>query len=116
MVLGKYFSGLAIYRVSLLFSLSHVVVLWWLGKPDPGLMLATYAGYWLIGAALLAVAMLASLATDNQTVAFILGSLFCAALVFLDQAGAIVSGSLQRLAENLSAVEQLRDLVRARSR
>jgi ABC-2 type transport system permease protein len=110
-VLGKYFAGVAIYTVSLLFSLSHVVVLRWLGNPDPGLMLATYAGYWLAGTAMLAVAMLASLLTDNLTVAFILGGLFCAALVFLDQAGAITSGGLQRLAENLSAVEQLRDLV-----
>jgi ABC-2 type transport system permease protein len=108
-VLGKYFAGLAIYTVSLVFSLSHVVVLRWLGKPDPGLMVATYAGYWMAGAALLAVAMLASLVTDNLTVAFILGGLFCAALVFLDQAGAIVSGGVQRLAERLSVVEQLRD-------
>jgi ABC-2 type transport system permease protein len=108
-VLGKYFSGLAIYTVSLVFSLSHVVVLRWLGNPDPGLMIATYAGYWMAGAALLAVAMLASLLTDNLTVAFILGGLFCAVLVFLDQAGAIVSGGAQRLAEKLSVVEQLRD-------
>src|SRR6185295_10174670 len=110
-VLGKYFAGVAIYSVSLLFSASHVVVLRWLGKPDPGLMLATYAGYWLAGSALLAVAMLASLLTDNLTVAFILGGLFCAVPVFLDQLGAISGGHLERLALNLSAVEQLRDLV-----
>ena len=110
-VLGKYFAGVAIYTVSLLFSLSHVVVLRWLGKPDPGLMIATYAGYWMAGAALLAVAMIASMLTDNQTVAFILGGLFCAALVFLDQAGAITSGALQRVAERLSVVEQLRDVL-----
>jgi ABC-2 type transport system permease protein len=110
-VLGKYFAGLAIYTVSLLFSLSHVVVLCWLGHPDPGLLLVTYAGYWLCGAAMLAVAMLASLLTDNLTIAFILGSLFCAVFVFLHQAGAIMSGSPQRLAEDLSVVEQMSDVV-----
>lgn len=110
-VLGKYFAGVGIYTVSLLFSLSHVVVLRWLGNPDPGLMLATYAGYWLAGAALLAVAMLASMITDNLTVAFILGGLFCAALVFLDQVGAFGAGTIERTAQRLSVVEQLRDLL-----
>ncbi|MGO4883559.1 MAG: Gldg family protein [Bryobacteraceae bacterium] len=109
-VLGKYLAAVAIYSVALLFSLSHVVVLCWLGSPDPGLMFSTYLGYWLMGAALLTVGMLASALTDNLTVAFILGAVFCSVPVFLNYAGAIVSGAPQRLAEKLSVVEQFRDL------
>ncbi|MDX1980645.1 MAG: Gldg family protein [Bryobacteraceae bacterium] len=109
-VMGKYLAAVSIYTVCLIFSLSHVLVLRWLGSPDPGLMLTTYFGYWLMGAALLAVAMLGSMLTDNLTVAFILGALFCAVPVFLDKAGAIMRGGAQRMAERLSVVEQFRDL------
>jgi ABC-2 type transport system permease protein len=109
-VLGKYLAALAIYSVALLFSLSHVVVLCWLGSPDPGLMFSTYLGYWLMGAALLTVGMLASALTDNLTVAFILGAVFCSVPVFLSSAGNIMTGAPQRLAEKLSVVEQFRDL------
>ncbi len=108
-VAGKYASYVAIYSVALLFSLSHVVVLMVLGSPDLGLLFATYAGYWLMGAALVALGMLASQLTGNLTVAYILGALLCAAPVFIEHAGNIVGGSLRRILESLSFVEQFRD-------
>ncbi|MCS7023799.1 MAG: Gldg family protein [Bryobacteraceae bacterium] len=109
-VLGKYLAAVAIYSVSLLFSLSHVVVLMWLGSPDPGLMISTYLGYWLVGSSLLAVAMVGSALTDNLTVAFILGALLTGFFVFLDRAGTIIQGAPQRFLERLSVVEQFRSL------
>ena len=109
-VIGKYLAAVCIYTVALAFSLSHVVVLSWLGRPDPGLMMTTYFGYWLMGSALLAVAMVASLLTENLTVAFILGAVFCGFFVFLEQAGAILTGPWQKLAERISVVSQFRDM------
>lgn len=110
LVLGKYFAALGIYTVALIFSLSHVVVLFWLGSPDLGMLASAYLGYWLMGAALIPLGLVASQLTDNLTVAFILGAVFCAIPVFLRQAGAILTGSSQRLAEQLSVPEQFRDL------
>ena len=108
-VAGKYAAYVAIYSVALAFSLSHVVVLLILGSPDLGLVFATYAGYWLMGAALVALGMVASLLTTNLTVAYILGALLCSAPVFIAHAGNLVTGSLRRLLEGLSFVEQFRD-------
>jgi ABC-2 type transport system permease protein len=109
-VLGKYLAALAIYSVALaVFPQSRGGALV-ARQPDPGLMFSTYLGYWLMGAALLTLGMLASALTDNLTVAFILGAVFCSVPVFLNYAGSIVTGAPQRLAEKLSVVEQFRDL------
>ena len=110
LLLGKYLAALGIYTVALLFSLSHVVVLYWLGSPDAGLLASTYLGYWLLGAALLPLGLLASQLTENLTVAFILGALLCAFPVFLHHSGVILSGEPRQAAEQLSAVSQFRDL------
>ncbi|HSF19937.1 MAG TPA: Gldg family protein [Vicinamibacteria bacterium] len=96
-VLGKYLAVLAVYTVALVLSLSHVVVLLFLGSPDLGLMFANYLGFWLAGAALIAVGMLASQLTANVTIAFVLGAVFCAIGVFAQPMARILGEGLARL-------------------
>lgn len=102
-VLGKYLAAVGIYTVAMLFSSTIVLVLYMLGQPDLGLLVADYIGYWLVGLAMLSVGMVASFLTDNLTVGFILGALFNAPLVFANWAGAI-SGLLDKIATALSIV------------
>lgn len=81
-VLGKYLGVLGMYTISLAFSLSNVGVLMYLGDPDTGLMMSTYLGYLMMGALFCSIGLVASMLTKNATVAFILGALGCAGLVF----------------------------------
>ena len=111
-VLGKYGAALSIYTVALVLSVSHVFVLLWLGSPDLGLMFVNYLGFWLVGAALIAVGMLASQMSANVTIAFILGALLCGLGVFLSPAAAVVSQSLARLVEPLGVFYHFEDFGR----
>jgi ABC-2 type transport system permease protein len=107
-VLGKYLAALGIYTVAILFSLSHLFILSWLGDPDVGLIFATYFGYWLTGAALLAVGMVASLVTANATVAFIIGAVLCGVFVFINNVELLLGGRLSSLVTNLGLVPRFR--------
>jgi ABC-2 type transport system permease protein len=96
-ILGKYLSVLAVYTIALGFSMTHSLVLawlgstnsfWnlsWLGSPDWGMLLTTYFGYWLAGAALLSAGMFASSLTSSATVAFVAGVVICGVPVFMDR-------------------------------
>ncbi len=111
-VVGKYLAVLGIYTASLILSLSYVLVLFYLGSPDLGLMFSNYVGYWFVGAALIAIGMLASLLTRNATIAFIVGALFCAALIVTGTAaGAIVPG-LERTLDALSVFVHFDDFAK----
>ncbi|MDG2469219.1 MAG: Gldg family protein [Pirellulaceae bacterium] len=82
-LLGKYFALVAVYTIALVFSTTQLIALKMIGNPDWGVIIATYFGYWMAGLALLSVGMFASSLTSNSTVAFVLGSLFCAIPVLL---------------------------------
>jgi ABC-2 type transport system permease protein len=82
-VLGKYLGVLGMYTLSLaLTAVAQLGVLAFLGEPDKGLMFSTFAGYWLMGALFASIGLVGSMLTLNTTVAFILGGLGCAGLVF----------------------------------
>ena len=82
-VLGKYLAALGIYTTALVFSLSlRRDPLLARARPTSGVIVSTYLGYWLMGAMLIAIGLVASVLSSNVTVAFILGAVFSAIPVF----------------------------------
>jgi ABC-2 type transport system permease protein len=119
-VLGKYLAALGIYTVALAFLiLGHVPLLSYLlgqpdqgtvfGRPDLGTLFATYLGYWLMGAMLISVGMVASLLSSNVTIAFILAALFSAIPVFAGLLGSPTGRGVRRQFEELSVPAQFHD-------
>jgi ABC-2 type transport system permease protein len=70
-ILGKFFASLAFLCITLLFSITIPFSLAYLGNPDEGVMIGSYVGAVLMGAAYLAIGLYFSSLTDNQVIAFI---------------------------------------------
>ena len=75
LVLGKYLAAFAFYIIMLATTLAYLLVLRICGNPDLGAALAAYCGLLLLGAAFLAVGLLASSLTPNQIVAWMVAAI-----------------------------------------
>ena len=71
-VLGKYLGALGFLTVMFAATLHYVVIFYWLGSPDPGVLTTSYLTMFLLSACFVAVGMLASSFTVNQVVAFVM--------------------------------------------
>lgn len=111
-LIGKYLSVLAVYTIALAFSVTNLIVLSFMGNPDWGPIAATYLGYWLAGAALLAAGLLTSALTSSATVAFVLGAVVISLPVFINRMPRSFFGLFELPRDTLaqlSVSEQLRD-------
>jgi ABC-2 type transport system permease protein len=95
-VLGKYLAAAGTYTLALLFSLLVPIWVQFLGDPDWGLVMGNYLSFWLLGLFLIGAGMVGSQLTDNLTVAFILGALFCAIVVFSEDVLGLLFPALWR--------------------
>lgn len=71
-VLGKYFSSLALFLAMLLIGALNIIALSVYGTLDMGPLLSGYLGIFLIGASFISVGMFASSLTDNQVISAVI--------------------------------------------
>jgi ABC-2 type transport system permease protein len=71
LVVGKYLASLILFVTTILLSLYQPLILIRLGNPDLGATASGYLGFFLVGAALLAIGTLTSTFSRNQVVAAI---------------------------------------------
>jgi ABC-2 type transport system permease protein len=100
-VLGKYLASLLLYVFVLALTLQFPLFLGAFGQPDWGSIFTGYIGAFLIGAAFLAMGVLASSLTRSAVVAAMICLLMLFALRFMS-AGSMLGGGLGRLFNYLS--------------
>src|SRR6201993_959455 len=78
-VIGKFLAAWVFAGIALTLTFPFWITVNFLGRPDNGVILASYIGSWLMAGALLAVGACVSAMTKNQVIAFVV----TAALVFI---------------------------------
>ncbi len=76
-ILGKFFAAWAFVGMALLLTIPMWVTVNYLGRPDNGVIVASYIGSFLMAGAFLAIGSSISALTKNQVIAFIVAATLC---------------------------------------
>jgi ABC-2 type transport system permease protein len=106
-VVGKFLAAWCFAGIALALTFPFWITVNLLGRPDNGVIVASYIGSWLMAGALLAIGACVSAATKNQVIAFVV----TAAIAFIFTVGGspVVLGLLQGWAPEwlIGAVTQI---------
>ncbi len=76
-IMGKFLAAWAFIGICLLLTIPMWVTVNYLGRPDNGVILASYIGSYLMAGAFLAIGSCISALTRNQVIAFIVSATLC---------------------------------------
>jgi len=82
-VLGKFFAAWCFLAIALLLTITMPLTVFYLGNPDPGLIVTGYVGAFLMAGGFLAIGGFFSSLTKNQVISFILSVAALAVLVYI---------------------------------
>jgi ABC-2 type transport system permease protein len=80
-IVGKFLASWLVLALALVLTLPIVITVNYLGRPDNGVILASYFGSLLLAGAYLSVSAMTSAMTRNQVVSFILSLMICLFLI-----------------------------------
>jgi ABC-2 type transport system permease protein len=92
-VIGKFLAAWCFAGIALALTFPLWITVNFLGRPDNGVILASYIGSWLMAGALLAVGACVSATTKNQVIAFVVTAAL--AFVFTVAGSSVLLGLLQ---------------------
>jgi ABC-2 type transport system permease protein len=101
-VLGKYFAGLGLLAVALLFTLPYALSIVALGEPDIGMLITGYLGLVLMGASYIAIGVFSSTVSKNQVIAFIIAFIIIFTLWLINKFLMLIPPPLVPLLQYLS--------------
>ena len=102
-ILGKFMAGVAFVAAILLPTLAYPIFISFLGTLDWGVVVGSYIGSILLGAAYVAIGLFASSLTRNQIIACIVGMVICAVLAIIDKMLFFIPQSILDVVAYLSA-------------